>query len=99
MENYSVKQIENVSLRMDNSTDVNRVYEIEARVNFQQSGNSFDGGIIKKDGVHVASFSNHVRSQNVNWIGEYTLEEKHEAQAAIDGFIKGLEGVVPNVTI
>jgi len=98
MENYSVKQIENVSLRMDNSKE-DRVYDIEARVNFQQSGNSFDGGIVKKDGVHVASFSNHARSQNVNWIGEYTLEEKHEAQAAIDGFIKGLDGVVPNVTI
>lgn len=50
--------LNSANVRYNNGNEESRVYDIESNVNIQgQSVNGFDGGVVKKDGVQMATFT------------------------------------------
>lgn len=59
MEKVTIKALNSANLRMDNSVDTAKVYDISCNVNID-SGNtvtSVESGSVLKDGIEVATFS------------------------------------------
>lgn len=69
-------KLNSASVTADNSADVEKKYEITAKVNINENKvNSIDGGRVIKDGVEVASFSKWGENQlNVNFNGVDVME-------------------------
>lgn len=59
MEKVTIKSLNSANLRMDNSVDADREYNIAANVNIDSGNvvNNVDGGSVMKDGMEIASFS------------------------------------------
>lgn len=60
-EKVAYASLVNAVVRMDNSVDAERVYEITSAVNIDDDTrvSSFNNGIVKKDGQQVATFNAH----------------------------------------
>lgn len=67
--------VQSATVRMDNSSDESKVFDIEAKVNIGADGSvvSVDNGIVKKDSVNVGGFSSYSptnMSMNYNGVEE-----------------------------
>ena len=69
-------KLNSANVTADNSADVEKKYEITAKVNINENKvNSIDGGRVIKDGVDVASFSKSGKKQlNINFNVEDVME-------------------------
>lgn len=85
-------KLNSANVRYDNSVDAERVYDIEANVNFQESRIvSFDGGVVKKDEVVKATFSKHGNNQEGLTFQNVEREEKCAIIEAVDAFFASVE--------
>lgn len=76
MEKVKFIKLNSASVTADNSADVEKKYEITAKVNINENKvNSIDSGRVIKDGVDVASFSKWGEKQlNINFNVEDVME-------------------------
>lgn len=59
MEKVTIKSLNSANLRMDNSVDADREYNIAANVNIDSGSvvNSIDSGNVIKEGIEIATFN------------------------------------------
>lgn len=100
MESKNVKIVNLISalVRMDNSTDESRTYDIAANVGISGSGNqvnNFDTGTVEKEGVQVAVFSCYGGQGNLS-ISYQGIEPAEQVQVleAVSGFMQEVEQAV-----
>lgn len=95
-EKVNAVKLNSANVKYDNSVDTERVYDIEANANLNDSKVvSMDGGVVRLEGVQKASFNmygNH--QQNVNFMGVEDVSEKCNILMAIDAFISNVESAV-----
>ena len=88
----SATKLNSANVKYDNLSDVERTYDIESNVNIQETNViSFDGGIIKKDDVILASFSKYGNGQvNINFRNIETID-MCAVLVAINSFFEAVE--------
>lgn len=61
MEKVKIKALNSANLRMDNSVDTDREYEISANANIDSTNTvvSIENGSVMKEGMEIASFSSY----------------------------------------
>ena len=96
MEKVKSIRLNSANVKYDNSVDTERVYDIEANANLNDSKVvSMDGGVVRLDGVQKASFNmygNH--QQNINYNNVEDVKDKCAILMAIDSFISEVESAV-----
>lgn len=96
MEKVKSVKLNSANVKYDNSVDTERVYDIEANANLNDSKVvSMDGGVVRLDGVQKASFNmygNH--QQNINYNNVEDVKDKCAILMAIDAFIGDVEAAV-----
>ena len=96
MESKTVKIVNFISamVRMDNSLDEARAYDIASNVNIgsDKKAQSFDGGTVTKDGAQVAIFSCYGGQGNLS-ISYQGIEPAEQVQVleAVSGFMQEVE--------
>ena len=91
--------LNSANVRYDNANEESRVYDIEANANINgKTVSGFDGGVVMKDGVQMATFSKWGTNLNPNF---HNLEatEMCEVLMAINDFIESVTENVSNKTI
>lgn len=94
-EKVAYQSLVSATVKMSNSVDTQKVYDIEADVNM--SGNTvsgFNSGFVKKGGVQVATFNSYGNTNlNVNHNVE-DAEGRCAVTAAISAFIEDVKSKV-----
>ena len=85
--------LNSANVRYNNAVDAEKVYDIETNVNIQGTNvTSFDGGVVKKSTVIVASFSMYGDNRlNINFQNIEDSAEMCSILNAINEFIKNVE--------
>lgn len=96
MEKVSAIKLNSAQVKYDNSVNTERVYDIEVNVNLQgENIVSFDSGVLKKDGVQMASFSKHGKNQmSVNFNNVSDSTEMYAILMAVNTFIEDVKAEV-----
>ena len=95
MEKVNAVKLNSANVKYDNSVDTERVYDIESNVNLQETRIiSFDGGVVKKDGIVKATFSKHGNNQDGMTFQNVEREEKCAIIEAVDAFFAEVESAV-----
>lgn len=93
MSKVNAVKLNSANVKYDNSVDTERVYDIEANANLNDGKViSMDAGVVKKDGVQVASFNvygNH--NMNYNMIGVEDIGEQCTILMNIGAFVSAVE--------
>lgn len=89
-------KLNSASVMYTNAVDAERVFDIEANVNLEGSDKvvSVDGGVVKKDGVLVASFSTHGSTMNHSLYSVTDVMEMYAILTAISGFVTEVKNEV-----
>lgn len=92
MEKVIIKALNSANLRIDNSVDTDREYDIAANVNIESNNvvNNIDSGSVMKNGMDVASFSS---SSNENlWIDFRSVDASEQCAVitAVNSFIASI---------
>lgn len=93
-------KLNSANVTADNSADVEKKYEITAKVNISgNSVNSIDGGSVKKDDVQVATFSRWgENSLNINFMNVDAMA-MCSIITEVNAFIEAVETKVQTETI
>lgn len=95
MKKVNAVKLNSASVKYDNSADTERAYEIESNVNLQETRIiSFDGGVVKKDGIIKATFSKHGNNQDGLTFQNVEREEKCAIIEAVDAFFADVENYI-----
>lgn len=91
MEKVKFIKLNSASVTADNSADVEKKYEITAKVNINENKvNSIDGGRVIKDGVDVASFSKWDNGRSNKEFKGVSDEEECVILMEINSFIRNV---------
>lgn len=91
--------VNSANVHYNNSSEESRVYDIEANVAVQGTKvNSFDNGVVKKNGITMATFSAWSAKVNPTFQGIDTTE-KCAVMVAIDEFIASVKEAVTTQVI
>lgn len=96
MKKVNAVKLNSANVKYDNSVDSERVYDIESNVNLQELNVvSFDGGFVKKDDVHKASFSKYGTNQlSVNFNNITDVTEMCAILTALNSFVEDVKVAV-----
>ena len=93
--------LNSANVRYDNAIDVEKTFDLETNVNIQ--GNeavSFDGGIVKKDSIIIASFSMYGNSNlSINFQNITDSTEMCSVLNEINAFIENIKADVESAEI
>lgn len=88
--------LNSANVRYDNANEETRVYDIESNVNIQISNvNGFDSGIVKENGVQVATFSVWGNNLNPSFIN-LDVTKMCDVLMAINDFTESVKAHVEN---
>lgn len=93
MEKVICKSLNSANVRMDNSVDTGRVYDISANVNVENTNVSgMDGDVRRKDGTAdaVATFNSWNGALSVSY-QDLAMEEQQAVNAAVNAFIEDVK--------
>lgn len=99
-ENVTYKALNSANVRMDNSVDTERVYNISANVNVAATNVSNMDGVLRENNdvaEVLATFSSYDETLSVNY-QNITLEEQQAVNAAINAFIEDVKAKVGSVS-
>lgn len=99
-ENVTYKALNSANVRIDNSVDAERVYNISANVNVAATNVSNMEGTIREDNdvaEVLATFNSRDGILSVDY-QNITLEEQQAVNAAINAFIEDVKAKVQNVS-
>lgn len=94
-EKVAYEKVVRASVRMNNSVDASRVYDIEAEVNIEGGkANNVTSGTVKKEGTQVATFNSY-GDNNLN-INHSTKDEQERCAVtvAVGAFIEEVKNKV-----
>lgn len=91
--------LNSANVRYNNANDEARVFDIESNVNIQsQNANSFDGGMVKRDEVLVATFNMWGTNLNPSF-QNLEASEMCDVLMAINDFIAAVKENILTTTI
>lgn len=99
-ENVTYKSLNSANVRIDNSVDAGRVYNISANVNVATTNvSNMEGAIRENNDVAavLATFNSYDETLSVNY-QNITLEEQQAVNAAINAFIEDVKAKVGSVS-
>lgn len=99
-ENVTYKALNSANVRIDNSVDAERVYNISANVNVAGTNvSNMEGAIRENNDVAavLATFNSYDETLSVNY-QNITLEEQQAVNAAINAFIEDVKAKVGSVS-
>lgn len=99
-ENVTYKALNSANVRIDNSVDAERVYNISANVNVAATNvSNMEGALRENNDVAevLATFNSYDETLSVNY-QNITLEEQQAVNAAINAFIEDVKAKVENVS-
>ena len=92
MNKIKFEKLNEAVVKTNNSVDTERVYDVESNVRIfgENKVQSFDGGLVKKDGNIVCTFSKHAAGQmNTNFQNVGDVMEMCTILQAINTFVLG----------
>lgn len=93
MNKIKFEKLNEAVVKTNNSVDTERVYDVESNVRTLGADKvqSFDGGLVKKDGNIVCTFSKHAAGQlNANFQNVGDVMEQCAILQAINTFVLGV---------
>lgn len=93
MNRIKFEKLNEAVINTNNSVDTERVYDVESNVRTLGADKvqSFDGGLVKKDGNIVCTFSKHAAGQlNTNFQNVGDVMEQCAILQAINTFVLGV---------
>lgn len=99
-EKVTYKVLNSANVRIDNSVDADRVYDIFANVNVENTNVSGMDGDLRRKGETadaVATFNSYGGNLSVNYQG-ITPEEQQAVNTAINAFIEDVKAKVQNAS-
>lgn len=93
MNRIKFEKLNEAVVKTNNSVDTERVYEVESNVRIlgENKVQSFDGGLVKKDGNIVCTFSKYAEGQlNTNFQNVGDIMEMCAILQAINTFVLGV---------
>ena len=92
MDKIKFEKLNEAVVKTSNSVDTERMYDVESNVRIfgENKVQSFDGGLVKKDGNIVCTFSKHQAGQlNANFQNVGDVMEQCAILQAINTFVLG----------
>lgn len=91
--------LNSANVRYNNANDESRVFDIEANVNIQSGDvNGFESGIVKEDGVQVATFTTWFNNFNPSF-QDMDASKMCEVLMAINDFVASVKNNVSTKAI